>query len=469
MSPHKFKYDFVISYAGEDQEYTTELNNALFNTGEVKVFFAPEFQSELWGKNLYEYLADLYSKKGRFCILLISRHYVEKRWTLHEWRSAQERALRDVDTDYILPIRLDDAVLPGLPSTIAYLDAHQYSVDEIAQMALSKLKSLESDARTLETNSKSSASSLTFRQELYYTEPATFESHIVSLLEENRLNPIKRYLVEAQSVFYSHISQLENCTDGEVQQARNQKLLPMLDNLATIGVVSIKYDNPDLFSSVITCLHDIFSTAKHFSFPQSTGADQLNATWVWLELITRVYALGAFLIKRKLFSWIPPLIRQDVSWDRSHRAFWTRYVLKQLAGEHSRGIPCTPTIEYIKNNEYWGVLFAHNEDEIIEAVCQLDFIQCIHVLDQGANPYPSFGAYFNHRTVPIVLDLVQHNKAREAIPDISDQALAEYIKNLDDLAAHIFFSSGTWDRGYWLSDMINQFLAQHLPSKPYNQ
>ena len=90
-APHEFEFDFVISYAGEDEDYATRLRQALVDGG-ARVFFAPEFQAELWGKNLYEYLAELYNKKGRYCIILVSENYVQKKWTRHEWRSAQERA-----------------------------------------------------------------------------------------------------------------------------------------------------------------------------------------------------------------------------------------------------------------------------------------------------------------------------------------------------------------------------------------
>ena len=142
-----FEFDFVISYAGEDEDYATRLRQALVDGG-ARVFFAPEFQAELWGKNLFEYLADLYNKKGRYCIILVSDNYVKKKWTRHEWRSAQERALAGIDATYVLPIRLDGAELPGLLETTAYLDARQTPLEQIARLALEKLN-LPLDARPL--------------------------------------------------------------------------------------------------------------------------------------------------------------------------------------------------------------------------------------------------------------------------------------------------------------------------------
>lgn len=139
MLSNGFEFDFVVSYASEDQEYAKSLFEALKSHG-AKVFFAPEYQADIWGQNLFEYLAEIYSKKGKFCILLISENYVRKQWTRHEWRNAQERVLKNINTNYILPIRLDDSELAGFPSTIAYLHIKDNTIPEIAAYAIKKIR-----------------------------------------------------------------------------------------------------------------------------------------------------------------------------------------------------------------------------------------------------------------------------------------------------------------------------------------
>jgi hypothetical protein len=47
--------------------------------------------------------------------MLISKAYVEKAWTVHERRSAQERVLAERDNEYLLPVRIDGSPVPGLP------------------------------------------------------------------------------------------------------------------------------------------------------------------------------------------------------------------------------------------------------------------------------------------------------------------------------------------------------------------
>src|SRR5258708_5775256 len=95
MPSENFEFDFVVSYAGDDREYAEKLSNAL-KTGGAMVFYDRDFQAEMWGENLYENLARIYSKSGRYFIPLISQHYVRKQWTRHEWQTAQERAVANI-------------------------------------------------------------------------------------------------------------------------------------------------------------------------------------------------------------------------------------------------------------------------------------------------------------------------------------------------------------------------------------
>ena len=54
-----FQYDIAISYAGEDRAHADTLANALRNH-QVNIFYDQYEQADLWGKNLYIHLTDLY-------------------------------------------------------------------------------------------------------------------------------------------------------------------------------------------------------------------------------------------------------------------------------------------------------------------------------------------------------------------------------------------------------------------------
>lgn len=82
---------------------------------------------------------DIYKNAATFCIIFVSESYIKKAWTKHELKSAQSRAFKQ-DSEYILPIKLDDTELPGIAETIGYIDARNTPVTEIAGLLIAKLK-----------------------------------------------------------------------------------------------------------------------------------------------------------------------------------------------------------------------------------------------------------------------------------------------------------------------------------------
>lgn len=115
----KYYYDVVLSFAGEDREYVEECADILTALG-IKVFYDSYEQDVLWGKDLYTFLADIYSNKARYAIVFISQHYVKKCWTKHEFKFINERMFNS-ETEYLLPVFLDDTKLCGIPETQGHL------------------------------------------------------------------------------------------------------------------------------------------------------------------------------------------------------------------------------------------------------------------------------------------------------------------------------------------------------------
>ena len=134
-----FKYDVVLSFAGEDRRHADILAKELKALGLV-VFYDEDERADLWGKDLYQYFQSVYRDQARYCVILISRHYVAKRWTRHELQQAQARVFRSSDDEYILPLRLDDTEVPGLNETVAFLDLRHIEVASVARFVLQKLE-----------------------------------------------------------------------------------------------------------------------------------------------------------------------------------------------------------------------------------------------------------------------------------------------------------------------------------------
>jgi hypothetical protein len=139
-----FEYEVAISFAGEQRD-AAEAIAKLLKAARVSVFYDKDEKANLWGKDLYVHLSEIYQHKAQYCILLASQEYAKKVWTNHERRSAQARAVSEKDKDYLLPVRMDDTEIPGLAPTIGYLDYRREGAQGVANVFLYKIrKAIES-------------------------------------------------------------------------------------------------------------------------------------------------------------------------------------------------------------------------------------------------------------------------------------------------------------------------------------
>ncbi len=97
-------------------------------------------QALLWGKDLAVYLQQVFYSKSKWCIVFISKEYLEKVYTIHELNSALARQIEQKG-EYILPVRWDkDVLVPGLNPTIAYQNANKLTPPQLAQLFIEKLE-----------------------------------------------------------------------------------------------------------------------------------------------------------------------------------------------------------------------------------------------------------------------------------------------------------------------------------------
>ncbi|WP_406690033.1 TIR domain-containing protein [Saccharopolyspora sp. ID03-671] len=142
MSP-PYDYDVAVTFAGEDRGFVESVVDAIKDAG-YRVFYDQDEEATLWGEDLTEYLADVYEERARYAVMFISRHYAAKLWTRHERRSVLQRGLEQA-TPYLLPVRLDDTPLPGVRSSIGFLDGRTKGAVGVAKAVLQKLKGTSAD------------------------------------------------------------------------------------------------------------------------------------------------------------------------------------------------------------------------------------------------------------------------------------------------------------------------------------
>ncbi len=133
----KTKFDIALSFAGENREYVDKVAGLLNQKG-ISVFYDLFEEENLWGKNLYDYLTDVYKNQARYTIIFISADYKQKLWPNHERKAMQARAFQESD-EYILPVRFDDTDIQGILPTVGYINLKAKTPDKLVELIEKKL------------------------------------------------------------------------------------------------------------------------------------------------------------------------------------------------------------------------------------------------------------------------------------------------------------------------------------------
>ncbi len=145
MNSSEYKYDVAISFAEEDLSIAEQIAESCSEIG-LKPYFYKDEDSENWGEDLFGTLMDRYRDAAKFALVLISKHYVLKKWTDIE-RQIIQSVSRQSGSTYLLPLRLDETVLEGMTESKLYQewrgDAHS-----IAMMIKEKVEQFENAKET---------------------------------------------------------------------------------------------------------------------------------------------------------------------------------------------------------------------------------------------------------------------------------------------------------------------------------
>ncbi len=137
---HIFRFDFAISYAGEEEGIAKDLFHLLQDKG-AKVFFAKNEKVYLFGKGLTSELDYIFGPYTKFVIPIVSEHYVQKYWTKYEFNTAK-REEGERGFEFILPIRLDEVSLKGLGGDVVYIDVRKEGLLGTAEIMMTKLRDI---------------------------------------------------------------------------------------------------------------------------------------------------------------------------------------------------------------------------------------------------------------------------------------------------------------------------------------
>lgn len=134
----ELEFDVLLSFAGSERDYARAIHDIATANG-IRVFLDEELQHEIWGKNLVEYLNRAYRDRGSYVLVLISAAYCERAFTRVERRAAFDRMIQE-KSEYLLPVKVDDSWIDGLPTSTAYLDLRVHGVLGVCELLVRKIR-----------------------------------------------------------------------------------------------------------------------------------------------------------------------------------------------------------------------------------------------------------------------------------------------------------------------------------------
>lgn len=229
------EFDIALSFAGEDREYVDQVAHILKNKG-ISLFYDKFEEANLWGKNLYDYLSDIYRNKALYTIMFISENYNKKLWANHERQSMQSRAFQE-NQEYILPAKFDETEIPGLLPTIGYIPLKDKSPEDFSEIICKKLVL---SGRTVPSEKvRKSLSPLIKVPKIH---PKSF-SVTVKDEEENPIVDTKLLLVADNNTYLNHSTNVAGVYTFEINTRRNYKLFFASNNFPAFIIEKIDPTN----------------------------------------------------------------------------------------------------------------------------------------------------------------------------------------------------------------------------------
>lgn len=135
----KKRFQVALSFPGEHREYVLKVADSLaINLGREAILYDEWYKAEFTRINLDTYLTALYHNESELLVPFLCTAYTEKDWCGLEWRAIKD-LLKQGHDDKIMPLRFDDAIIPGIYGTDGYLDLNTHQPQEVASLILERL------------------------------------------------------------------------------------------------------------------------------------------------------------------------------------------------------------------------------------------------------------------------------------------------------------------------------------------
>lgn len=253
-----------------------------------------------------------------------------------------------------------------------------------------------------------------------------------------------------------------------------ERLDLILDRLTAIAATLMLIRREDRFDGAVAALVTIYN-AGFDSRGMPRGADQgLMPAVVWLDVIERVEALGAFAVRRRDWRAVHALTHQaGTGYDFRERYYlsWLQHGLVMAARANLLGVELGQrgeavsllnlALQHINQLPALRPDLPAEDDAQLSSLCQFDMLACLAAAaDEDAGYlYPNFAPFFAERSDPAVLAILDDDDLRQQVFPAPDDELAEALREIGRIARAQAGPFAGW-HGYE-DPRIQRFLIEH--------
>lgn len=245
----------------------------------------------------------------------------------------------------------------------------------------------------------------------------------------------------------------------------SDELGDLLDRVTEFAALAVAYRKRDWLNSAIKVLVRIYENGF-----DERGYEILTKRSVdlWLEIVTRVHALGALAVRLEDWRSVALLAGQRPRGDQfGWYGSWLRHGLTMGARANlveddnnviARAANAVRRLSAVRPD------IALESEDLLSSLCQFDVYGCLHVMgarrsiDSG-NFYPTFARYSSWRSEPAFIKLIEDGEAKTAIFPEDSEWLAVCMRELVERAGIEGMRYMSWMGVN--SDVINNFLREN--------
>lgn len=254
----------------------------------------------------------------------------------------------------------------------------------------------------------------------------------------------------------------EDRTVEEVAEARDAYLAPAVKRLGHVCVQALRFRQRHVFAEGIERLAWIYDLGALQQLGATGGDSHLSWTVPSKHAITQFYVIGACAVFRRQLRGLQALLRLRAHKEprRSTVLLLSHPHFHWPSGEGDSRAYFSDAKHCVVDNPSLYGLFAHSAPNVVDALCQFDFVVALASWMEGERSLPNYANYPVYHVSPVIEQMSDADICRRLLGVHGCQLLADFIRLVSGVTDQRRAASNMWTPTEW-TDPIRQFIKKH--------